>query len=147
MHPYIAQAFVNAAPERVWPLVADVLRWPAWLPTMTSVEPLNEGPLAVGARYRLVQPGFRPTVWSVVVLTPGRVLAWEALWPGARALASHTVNARPDGSSEVVLQVEFSGPMAWLAKALAGRRIQQYLKLERVMNFPLQPAPGRQRAT
>lgn len=130
MHPYIAQGFVAAAPECIWPLVVDVLRWPAWLPTMTAVEALNTGPLAVGSRYRLVQPRFRPTIWSVVELTPGRVFAWQAIWPGARAVASHTVIARPDGFSEVVLRVEFSGPMSWLAKALAGRRIQQYLELE-----------------
>lgn len=114
----------------IWPIMADVERWPEWLPTMTSVENLGVAPLAIGNQYKLVQPGFRPTLWSVVALEPLHFFAWEASWPGARALATHTLRPWNHESSEVVLEVYFSGPLSVLARALAGRRIKEYLALE-----------------
>lgn len=119
---------IPGTPEHVWPVIADVTRWPEWLPTMTSVE----GPvaLALGHRYQVLQPAFRPTSWTVVELEPPRSFAWEAHWPGARALARHSVRPAGADASDVVLEVLFSGPLGFLASALAGRRIRAYLALE-----------------
>ncbi len=118
-------------PDRIWPIMADVVHWPEWLPTMTSVEGLSGAALAMGNQYHVVQPGFRPTVWTVVELEPQRCFAWEARWPGARALARHAVQPAPDGrSSDVALQVLFSGPLGFLASAIAGHRIRTYLTRE-----------------
>ncbi len=130
MHTYSASTRIAATPERIWPIVADVERWPEWLPTMTSVENLSASALALGSRYRLVQPGFRTTLWTVVELVPMRSFAWEARWPGASAVARHWVHPANAGSTDVVLEVVFSGPLAFLASALAGRRIKDYLALE-----------------
>ncbi|WP_439587748.1 SRPBCC family protein [Hydrogenophaga sp.] len=131
MNTYSTSLRILATPERIWPIVADVVHWPEWLPTMTSVEGLSGSALAIGNQYHVVQPGFRPTLWTVIELEPPRCFAWEARWPGARALARHTVRAAPDGqSSDVELQVLFSGPLGFLASAIAGRRIQAYLARE-----------------
>ena len=130
MHPYAATVRISATPERVWPVLADVVRWPEWLPTMISVEPLGAAPLAIGARYKIAQPRLRPTIWSVVKLEPLRSFAWQASWPGARALATHSLSSAPGGSSDVVLQVHFWGPLSVLARALAGRLTREYLARE-----------------
>ncbi|MBL0919929.1 MAG: SRPBCC family protein [Hydrogenophaga sp.] len=130
MNRYAASVRIAAKPDRIWPVIADVTRWPDWLPTMTAVEHLDEAALRMGHRYRLLQPGFRPTLWSVVELEPQKAFAWEARWPGARALARHAVRPVTAESSEVLLQVVFSGPLGLLAGALAGRRIRRYLALE-----------------
>lgn len=130
MHPYTATAEIAATPARIWPVIANVEDWPQWLPTMTSVKRMGAGALEVGARYRLEQPRLRPTVWTVVNVEPSNTFAWEARWPGARALATHSLTAGPGGSTRLVLQVSFSGPMSLLARAIAGRTVQEYLSLE-----------------
>src|SRR5262245_35475249 len=130
MPPYTATIRIAATPERVWPVLADVVRWPEWLPTMISVEPLGAATLAVGARYRLAQPRLRPTIWSVVELESLRSFAWESSSPGVRILATHSVGVAPGGSSDVVLQVQFAGPLSLVARALVGRLVGEYLALE-----------------
>ena len=98
MHPYTATVRIAATPDRIWPMLADVQSWPRWLPTMTSVERLGDGKLTIGARYKIEQPRFRPTVWTVVSLGTPHSFAWEARGPGARALATHSLSLMPGGS-------------------------------------------------
>lgn len=130
MHPYTATVRIAATPDRIWPMLADVQSWPRWLPTMTSVERLGDGKLTIGARYKIEQPRFRPTVWTVVSLEPPHSFAWEARWPGARALATHSLSLMPGGSSDLVLTVVFSGPLSLLARGIAGGTVARYLSRE-----------------
>ncbi len=130
MTSFVASICIAAAPTRIWPVIADVMKWPEWLPTMTSVSSLSSSALAIGNQYKVVQPGFRPTLWTVVGYEPLRTFAWEAHWVGARAIATHSIKSTSRASSEVVLSVNFSGPLSLLASTLAGRRIEKYLVLE-----------------
>lgn len=127
---YTATARVEAPPERVWPLMADVLRWPDWLPTVTTVEPLDSPALALHARYRIVQPKLPPAVWTVVRLEPLRSFSWESRSPGVRTLADHTLSPLPDGSTSVTLRIRFFGPLSMLARAIAGSLTRQYMARE-----------------
>ena len=64
---------------------------------MTSVERLDDGPLAVGSRAR-VAPGQRARVWTVTRLEPGRLFAWEARALGVRMNGSHHLEATAAGA-------------------------------------------------
>lgn len=130
MSTYSASAHIAAPPERVWSVLADVVRWPEWLPTMSSVQALDAAALTIGGRYRITQPKLRPAIWSVVSLEPQRGFAWQSRSPGLRSLATHVVRPMSGASVEVTLQVSFAGPMGWLAAALAGRLTRRYLALE-----------------
>ncbi|MGE0706168.1 MAG: NnrU family protein [Vicinamibacterales bacterium] len=127
---FTATTRIDAPPERVWALMADVLHWPDWLPTMTAVEPLDSPALALGTRYRIVQPRLMPTIWTVVRLEPLRAFAWESRAPGVRALADHSLSPMPDGSTSVTLRVQFLGPLYVLARVLAGSLTREYLARE-----------------
>ena len=130
MPSFDATTLVAASPQRVWSLLADVARWPEWLPTVTAVQPLGSPGLSVGARYRILQPRLRPAIWSVIELDPQHRFAWESRSPGVRVVASHVMRAASDKTTSVTLEVVFSGPLAALAGLLAGRLTREYLARE-----------------
>jgi uncharacterized membrane protein len=123
-------ARIAAPPEYVWSVLADVLRWPQWLPTVTSVEALDRPALAVGARYKIIQPKLRPAVWSVVELEPLKSFSWETRSTGVRALGSHSLDSAPNGETSVSLRIDFSGPLSPIVAFIAGRLTREYLALE-----------------
>lgn len=68
---YETSLTIAAPAERVWALLSDVTRWPAWTPTVTSVE--TEGHiLSVGRTVRVKQPGRRATSYTVLDIHDGR---------------------------------------------------------------------------
>jgi hypothetical protein len=109
MAAYESSIAIAAAPESVWRDLSAVADWPEWLPTVLRVEPLAGRPLAVGARYRVLQPKLRPGVWVVTRVEPPRRFTWESRAPGMLVVADHLVEATAPGTSTVVLRVAFSG--------------------------------------
>ena len=86
-----------------------VVAWPAWLPTVSSVQALQGRSPEVGARYVVVQPKLRPTTWVVTELAPPQRSTWEARSPGLPGL-----------------------PMGWLYRSITERYIaQEVLSLQR----------------
>jgi protein-S-isoprenylcysteine O-methyltransferase Ste14/uncharacterized protein YndB with AHSA1/START domain len=143
---FTATIHIAAPAQRVWALLADVLSWPNWLPTMTSVEPLGPAALTLGARFRITQPKLSPATWTVVQLDPLRSFAWETRSPGVRALAHHFLTPLPDGSTSVTLQVRLSGPLSPLAQVFAGSITTEYLAREATLlkqRVEAPPADGR----
>jgi uncharacterized membrane protein len=120
---------IPAPPERVWSAVADVVNWPGWDPSVTAVEPLGDGPLAVGARFRVRQPRLPVAVWTVSELEPGRTFSWTSSSLGITSRGDHTVE--PDGNgSRVLLRFAQSGPLAGLSGLVLGRLIRRYVQQE-----------------
>jgi len=127
---FSATALIDATEEQVWPVMADVVRWPEWLPTVAEVLPLGQAALSVGGRFRVFQPRLRPAVWSVVILDPPTGFTWESRAPGVRTVASHILHTDAGGSTRVTLTITFSGPLKWLAGMVAGRLTLEYMEQE-----------------
>lgn len=121
---------INAPADAVWAVLADVLRWPQWLPTVTGVEPLGPPELAAGARYRLTQPKLRPAIWSVVELVPQRKFNWESRSPGLHVLAGHVLIPLSGMSTSSLHNVTMSGPFTGIMDLFAGRLIREYVECE-----------------
>src|SRR5919108_6017075 len=85
---------ITAPPDTVWSVLADIERWPEWTASMTTVQPLDPGGLAAGARVRIKQPRLPPLVWRVTALEPGRSFDWVARSPGATTVARHRIEPR-----------------------------------------------------
>jgi uncharacterized membrane protein len=118
---------IAAPPERVWEVVVDVERWPERIPTVDSVQRLDDGPLAVGSRTRLQQPRLPEAVWTVTDLEQGRSFTWGSRSPGVAISAGHVVE--PDArATRLTLTVTIAGPMGrvgWLmTKGLTKRYVE-----------------------
>ncbi len=109
------QVEVEAPVERVWEVLHDVERWPEWASTVTSVQRLDDGPLAVGSRARVEQPRIPPTEYVVTELDPGRSFTWVATGPGVRTTARHVLEPLDAGRTRVTLSVEQAG---WLGSVM-----------------------------
>ena len=120
---------IAAPPDQVWAVVADVERWPERIPTVDSVERLDAGPLAVGARTKLKQPELSEAIWTVTELTRGVSYTWESKSPGVTVVATHLVEPHPDGT-RLTLQLTLKGPLAGLGWLLTRKMSQRYVETE-----------------
>jgi len=125
-----ATATAAAGVEQVWSALVDVTSWPRWTASIHAIELLDEGPLAVGSRARIKQPGTPDLVWVVEELHEPDGVTWTTRSAGVRTVGRHTLQANPDGTTQIVLEVEHSGPLAGVVEALTGRRTRRYLQLE-----------------
>lgn len=120
---------IAAPPERVWEVLFDVEHWPERIPTVDSVERLDDGPLAVGSRTRLRQPRLPTAVWTVTELTDGTSFTWGSRSPGVTIDASHLVEPDPDGS-RLTLSVTVSGPLSAVGWLMTRSLTRQYVETE-----------------
>jgi len=112
-----------AAPlQRLWALTLEVEGWPAFIPTISSVERLDGGPLQTGSRVRLKQPGQAARVWTVTALKPGRRFAWSTPLPGTLLTGVHELEPTDLGTRNT-LRVELTGWASFVLGALLRRQI------------------------
>ena len=126
---YLREETVHAPPERVWRLMVDVESWPAWTQTMREIKRLQPGPLAVGSQSKVVQPKGPPLVWTVTELVPQRSFTWRAKRLGLDFEAVHRVDDAGSGA-RTTLEFAVTGPLAWLASLIAGKRIRDWVDTE-----------------
>ncbi|GGM32287.1 MULTISPECIES: SRPBCC family protein [Micromonospora] len=119
----------TAGPTELWRALTDPTEWPRWTASMTRVEALD-GPVAPGNRFRIVQPGLRPMVWTVTGYVDGSSYEWTASLPGVTSVAWHAVGSAPDGRFRIELGIRQSGPLAPLVGLLVGRRTRRYVDAE-----------------
>ncbi len=117
-----------ASPARVLATLVDVEHWPEWTASVTSVQRLDEGPLAVGSKARVVQPKLQTAVWEVTEVGDDH-FTWVSRRPGLVTTGRHIVEQQGQGTS-VTLEIEHTGPLAGVAGALTKRLAQRYLEME-----------------
>ena len=120
---------IAAPPERVWEVVVDVVRWPERIPTVDSVERLDDGPLAVGSRTRLQQPKLPEAVWTVTELEEGRSFTWESRSRGIAIAAAHVVEPH-DSVPRLSLSVDVTGPLAPVGWLMTRGLTKRYVETE-----------------
>lgn len=121
---------IDAPPEVVWLHVAAVERWHEWTPSITSIERLDPGGLAVGAHFRVLQPKLPPVVWRVSSLVPGRSFEWTARSPGMTSIGRHVVEARPGGGSVATLAIIQEGILSGVIGRMLGSLSRSYVEME-----------------
>lgn len=119
-----------AAPiERVWDLTMDVESWPDHSPTFTSIERLEDGPLAVGSTARIKQPAQGAKVWTVTALEPRKHFGWAARAMGTQMTAGHHL-AESEHGTRNTLSVDIEGRLAPIVGLLIRRPIRKAIEQE-----------------
>jgi uncharacterized membrane protein len=121
---------VDAPPEAVWAVVSDVELWPEWTDSISKVEKLDSGPLRVGTRAKVSQPRLPTVVWQVTEVDEPNGFAWRAGLPGARSVADHRIEARPEGGSRVTLSIDMTGSVGALLARMTAGMTRRYLEME-----------------
>lgn len=122
---------VAAPAQRVFDVYSDVVHWPEWTASVTSVERLNPGPLRVGSRARIRQPRLPVTVWQVTEVVPGRSFTWVARRPGVVTTGRHVVvPSGREGHVTVTASLKQGGLLGPLVGLLTRRLTDGYLRTE-----------------
>jgi hypothetical protein len=122
----VARADLSAA----WAVLRDVTDWPRWTRSMNAVERLDDGPLRLGSRARIKQPGTQPLVWEVTTFADEAEFSWTNHSPGVRTVGRHFIQPTADGGTRITLELEQTGPLARLLHLLSGKRNRRFLELE-----------------
>lgn len=120
---------IDASVETVWQLTSDIAHLPEVTPTVRTAEVLDAGPLRVGTRARLAQPGQRPAVWTVTDLVPGREFCWQTSRRGLTMIGRHRVEPAGHGAVST-LALALRGPLAPLLRPVVRRRVERTLARE-----------------
>lgn len=127
----ISHTTTIAAPiERVWQLTIDLEALPSVTPTINRVERLDEGPVHVGTRARLEQPGLPPRVWLVEELDAPHRFSWATSLFGVRMVGVHDLEAVDDQRCRLTLRVVFEGRGGALLGRLSRRSLARTLATE-----------------
>lgn len=120
----------SASADALWEPLSDVESWPLLLPTVTAVRRLDDGSaFTEGARFRVSQPRLRTTEYVVTRVDPGRSFTWVAHTAGLTTTAHHRL--RSGRRSRLLhLDIEWSGPLAWVARSFYSRLARRYMELE-----------------
>lgn len=129
MPTFVQEHPILAPVDAAWPVMSDVARWHEWTASITRVEVLTPGPLSVGSRARVVQPGLVPGTWTFTAWEPGRRFTWTMRQPGIRCTGDHELTPTPDGC-RVRLTLDFHGPVGWLAARLGAGLVRRYMTME-----------------
>jgi uncharacterized protein YndB with AHSA1/START domain len=127
---YEIEVDIDAAPEKVWAVLADVERWPEWTASMTLVQRLEDGPFGVGSTVRVRQPRLPQAVYTVTEYEPGQAFSWAARSPGVMTTGGHQVVSHEDGHATVRLTVDQTGVLAPLVGLFAARLARRYVTME-----------------
>lgn len=130
MEIYEASTRICTSSQQVWTVLADVERWPQWMPTVSRVQRVGSEGMQRGCRFRLAQPGLPQAVWAVTAVWENRFFTWQSRSPGLRIVADHILTEEPDGSTYVLLRLSFDGVLGKLASRLIRARTQHYLAQE-----------------
>jgi hypothetical protein len=114
MKSFSVTTLIRSTPERIWSLLTDADRYPAWNSTVSKIE----GQIALGKRITLhakINPG-RAFPVKVAEFTPAKRMVWRGgmplgLFKGERTM---TLSPQPNGQVEFSMREEFSGLLSAL---------------------------------
>lgn len=126
----VVRGETRASRAAVWAVMSELDRWDELIPTVSGIDRRSApGPIGVGTRYRVRQPGLPAAEYTVTDWSPDAGFTWEARAGGVRTVADHRLRPHGEGT-RIELGIEWSGPAAPLVKALLARKARAYMRRE-----------------
>ncbi|MEO8289897.1 MAG: SRPBCC family protein [Gaiellaceae bacterium] len=123
---------IAAPPERVFPHVVESERRLAWMGALSESEPLSDGPLAVGSRFRdvFVDHGQRVELEAEVVrYEPPRYLEVRLRGDGVEATSSQTLEPLAGGTRlSALIEAEYKKRLLRMVAGVVTRHAQARLE-------------------
>lgn len=113
---------ITAPLWKVWEITQDIVAWPRWTPTITSVRSISPEPVGPASRFLVKQPLQKPAVWTITEFVPDRRLAWEREWNGATLRATHVVEG--EGSGTISTLILEGPPVPWIMTLILNYALQ-----------------------
>jgi hypothetical protein len=120
---------VGAPAEVVGRIMCDVVRWPRWTASVSTVERSGTGPLAVGETVVLKQPKLPASTWTVTKVGPTG-FEWTSRSAGIRNVAGHWATPADDGTCVAELTLSFAGPLARPTLLFYSGLVRRYMAME-----------------
>ncbi|HEX2895479.1 MAG TPA: SRPBCC family protein [Marmoricola sp.] len=121
---------VSAPASAVFDAYVDVVHWPSWTSSVTSVELLDPGPFRRGMRARVRQPRLPVAVWQVTELVPGRSFTWVARSRGLVTTGTHVVVPLGEGSCTATAMLDQDGLLGPVVGLSIRGLTNRYLRTE-----------------
>lgn len=111
----------EASPEVLWQLLSDVDGWVAWNDGIETIA--LDGPLVVGATFRMKPPGEDVVTSTIAELVPNRLLTDVTDMGELLIRVAHRLAPLAEGGTLITYGVEVSGPAADAAEEEVGTAI------------------------
>ena len=117
------EVFVQASPESVWRIHADIDAWHQWQPDITTAK--LSGPIAVGGVFRWKSGGLAITS-TIQDLEPNRKISWSGKAIGTQAHHSWTFRLQESGTT-ITTEESMEGWLVSLLKLVSPRFLDKSL--------------------
>ena len=118
---HIAETELDASPEQLFDLLADVTSWPKWDDGITAIE-CSEPKPRIGTIFFLTPKGGPRTKLKITEYDRPRCLADIAYLPLGQMLTRHELLARPNGKAALRMTIRVSGPLGFLWNRVIARK-------------------------
>lgn len=116
--------------DALWERVRSVEEWPQRTASITSAHVVGDGPLEMGSRIIINQPGAPEATWTVTEFSEGNSFTYEMRRSGLVTTAHHVVETEMPTGSSLTLIFSMQGRLAKVWGFFMGRKIRKYLELE-----------------
>jgi uncharacterized protein YndB with AHSA1/START domain len=121
---------IDAPPETVWAVLADVERWPEWTRSMEHVEFVEGAGLKRGAKVRIKQPRLPVMTWEVIEVEPHRVFTWQAKSGGMTSVGDHRLSVTSPERTTAELSIRQTGALAPIIGLFTSGMVRRYVQME-----------------
>ena len=120
---FSSSVVIDAPPERVFSLVDNLEEWPQWIPSITRIEKLSDGPLKEGSQIRVTaKSGITvKLLMTITEFVPGQRGVMQGKVLGVRMTRYYTFES-VEGGTKLTAGGEVSGILAFLIRR-GGQRV------------------------